>query len=738
MRINQNTPKSPGIGNKAVAGVINPPINRPNKIQIEQINSRLTQLKLTLAPLISQKQTMGIERRQIFESIQNLELQINIRKQHFDQTDERADIKGFLEAFDALRSSQKNHEALLGSYKAKKESIQGINREIQSHYPEIKEIMQEKERVVSGPAINDDTFISNFTPVEIFKQHQALGDLVFSLRLYPQDNMVRWILINEINIVNIAHCDPNIEMDHHIVPPHQVVPIESYDTREEDLFFPPSSSNQSFKLEMATVIQTLPPEIEQDPDAIALRDRVRESRQPLLFTRNMGLEEFENIAVENSMRSGRRGTNYLRYGLGHEYGNIVAVMKRGYHEKARSRGINIKNIFLDEVDGERAPGREFKQLGDRDTWDGGMIHVDGIVDPDDEHAFLLRLANKVNFNRYLGEQESTNSWVQDIPAHGKTIIMEHQEEYMGLYPQIEDRNDIDLDDIETFLVPEHLWEEACQIAQNNPKLTSLLRKVEGSGRSEEDFLHSIDSLVRRSRTYGGGFNPMFGYHSFFLFEQEYLKLVLDEDASQSAYSLFQKYGYIGSPRSCWIDGKPVQQPTVRYGRNREDWKIFVNPRKEHFFSIFEKVLEVLSQNSNLGIEFKIAANLSHEWRRGRIFGTSSDTPKIILYLNADTLPIIMHALDEQMPRDAGFGNVPGPSFAKQYGSSDLLFYKMECFGPGGDVRAEIGKRVEREALAAGITDFDKIRRLQIKEIIKAGFIGENSYMTPNTSDPLLQ
>jgi len=156
--------------------------------------------------------------------------------------------------------------------------------------------------------------------------------------------------------------------------------------------------------------------------------------------------------------------------------------------------------------------------------------------------------------------------------------------------------------------------------------------------------------------------------------------------------------------------------------------------------VLEVVLSVLKRKKP-GIEFKIPADLSSEWRPGRKFGESSDTPKIVIYVNEETLPEVIRALDEGLREkglsSAGFGEKPGPSFSRRYGFTDLLFYKKEHFvGRGKEERAIIADKVEARARNAGITDPEIILELKERALIVAGFDGENFYKRLDEVDPL--
>ena len=434
-----------------------------------------------------------------------------------------------------------------------------------------------------------------------------------------------------------------------------------------------------------------------DDDAVALRDRVRLGGRPLLFTRNISPTEIGDMAQSGRIRNNPDSASvfynasYFRYGLGHEYGTITVIMKPHFWEEEKERS-SLKNLLLRKVNGETAPGQELKPLGEEKY---GMVMVDGVIEADDNpEGFLLDLTQKVDYNRSLDRTPSSSSWVDGIPARGETIAMPAMDQYMGVYPQLEVKGEVPLEQIEKILVPEHMWDEARQRAKQNPQVAALLHKVERTGTTEDDFLNGSELMARRSRGLGGGFDPMFGYNSFYLFEQEYFRTVLDtrpvlsaEEFSASAQALMQRYRYVGRP-SGWLWAYPTDVTPISRS-NDGDWKIFVNPREETFLPTLEAVLQILSQNGEQGIFFKIPPDPSLEWRPGRRFGRDPNTPKITIYVNQDTLAQILRALDEhfctrQELHKAGFGEAPGPSFTRRYGLTDLLFYKKEyAFDMGG-------------------------------------------------------
>jgi len=484
--------------------------------------------------------------------------------------------------------------------------------------------------------------------------------------------------------------------------------------------------------------------------AVSLRKQVRERGEPLLFTRNIDLAEFQDIIFSSELRQNGWGPKYFRYGLGHEYGEkgavIVLVMKKSFWDNQKDHGV-LKNLFLDQVNGKSTPGRDPKIIN-KEKGTRGVVIMDHVVEKHEQRTvFLKELAKAADYNRNIQHKEEQKELARarEAESHslaGKSILISQQDKYMGLYPQLEIPRNVPLDEVECILVPEHMWDEVNRLAQQNPAVRRLLKKVEGSGASRDEFLRGREKLGRRSRVQGGSFQPNFGYDSFFLFEQQYFRTVLDAGQKEffsKAVALMGKYGY-RAIHSGWLFAYPEGSPSLT--RQERDWKIFINPREEKFLGVLESVLSVLSKNKKLGAYFKVPPDLSQEWRSGRRFGASSSAPKITIYVNETVLPVVLKALDRELRKSlafAGFGKEAGPSFAARYGATDLLFYKKEyAYGPEGDERARIANLVEREQRSAGLEDEAEIWRRKQESLYYAGYRGENFYIKAGDYDPVLK
>ena len=504
------------------------------------------------------------------------------------------------------------------------------------------------------------------------------------------------------------------------------------------------------------------PKPDVPPEAASLLKQIKQSHQTLLFTRNISLRELKDISKHNSLRrEWDSGTKYFRNGQSHEYGApgevITLVMKKGFHQSEVSQKSRLVNMYIEEIDGNKAPGRKIKPLGSFGDDKGSLncrVHIDGVIEEAEQEGMLLSLAEKVDYNRCLEARApipllDNTPKDPDDPLAAATVLHDDAPKFMGYYPQLEVNHDIPLDQVERILVPEHMLNDAIEACRQNHQLLGLLQKVEGTGQTKEEFLHHRNLLFRRSRAYGGQFTPNFGFNSFFLFEQAFFRLCLEENhfnpitqiiVSQDTKSIISsKNGFRPQPAGPWIFASPQNAPEIERTSNN-DWKVFINPRPENFDVVLKKVVKILNgfQSHGLGFQFKIAANLNHEWRAGRPFGASS-SPKIIIYANEKHLQPLALALDAALKKKharAGFDNQPGPSFCRRYGKTDLIFYKKEYFEPWGEARVAIAAAAEQAARQAGITDEAEIMAKK-QAALEIEYEGENYYMRKGDTDPLV-
>lgn len=283
-------------------------------------------------------------------------------------------------------------------------------------------------------------------------------------------------------------------------------------------------------------------------EAIALRDQVRHGNFLLLFSRNTNLDELADIAREGKMvEKGRHGVKFFRYGLSHEYGEFVIIMKPGFWEQERE-GSALGNLFMPEINGrplvrrrmvyegtmrrqqilqvfERDPvWRQFFENPDaenlffkpdpeelikqanltpaqRDLLFEAMIQMrvrifEEFAPEIDKNELLDELRGNIDYNRLLGKKDSEN--LPEPDAAGHTVLGLDKIRFMGYYPQLEVGHEIPLGMIEQILVPEHLWAQANKAVAGNNQVRALLQRVDGTGRNEQEFLEGRDEMARRS------------------------------------------------------------------------------------------------------------------------------------------------------------------------------------------------------------------------------------------------
>ena len=491
----------------------------------------------------------------------------------------------------------------------------------------------------------------------------------------------------------------------------------------------------------------------------ALRDRVRQSGRPLLFTRNVDKNEFMDMVRHGAMRTNGGGRKYWRAALGTEYGDkdnggIVVVMKPSFWETEKDvPGTALRNIFLSEIDGVPATGFGIRTRA-------GAFFGGGFIDRrEDRDGLLLHLAENVDYNRCLDRGQNGLYKALGVEEDasglaGRSILLGSEQKFMGYFPQLEVSHDVNFDQIETILVAEHMWKEVNRSAQMNKTLAALLQEVEGTGATTEKFLEGRDLLGRRTRMHGGTFEPNFGYDSFFKFEQAYFSTVLRAHEAGKAHpaapvaryedrvtELMGRNGYGCYSGNGWIFAEDIGASPRKIDREPNDWKIFVNPREGYFMATLEKVAQALSA-SGLRPTLKVPYDLKSEWRPGRPFGSAASTPKIVIYVSRDTLPVIVKKLDKALSadslRDAHFvdpddpSKPKGPSFARAYGNTGLIFYKREYFRGRVDVRVDLAEQAAR--VAAG--DEHRTMERKRKALQDAGFVGENFYRHLSDGDPL--
>lgn len=463
------------------------------------------------------------------------------------------------------------------------------------------------------------------------------------------------------------------------------------------------------------------PEISESSDPAYLLDRVRKSGRMLRFTRNISLRELESMANDNAMVPIAKGEKCYRYGLGHGYGDVgevlTIVMKEGFWESEKNKNDSaLNNIFMRASDMDELNG------GNNGNGTALAPLIKRRLEKNDENEKLLKfLASEVDYNRNL-EREDHGFGADDIK--GMTVMMQDKLKCMEVYPQMDVYRERDFSMIDKIMVPEHLWERALNMAQSNKQIARLLYRMDGTGRTAEDFMKDGDKMARRSRINWGRFQPNYGYDSFYVAEQEYFKLVLDTDYENWTRDMMWGYGYTGVSDGYWFHASSLHARSLQ--RESRDWKIFINPKStgtddSEFRDVLEATLQVLQKHQDLGIKFKIPLDLGQEWK-GRTIGDESNTPKIVVYLNENVLPLIMAELHSEFMEccpNAGFIGEPGPAFSRQY--SNLLFYKKEYWDQRANIANQAGGNLSNKAAV----------------LLSAGFRGTNFYIMSGDYDPLL-
>lgn len=439
----------------------------------------------------------------------------------------------------------------------------------------------------------------------------------------------------------------------------------------------------------------------------------------LLFTRNTCLAEFADF-LENLCLNGRRKD--FRFGLGSEYGKLGQLVT-----------FVMRRTFLDSV----RPLLAMSRSADQKARVRSLFYRDLPQDiPAEEvESTFTDLTPRAQYNRTIKtKKEESHTLI------GATVMFEPEEAptYMGIFPQLEVYNhDIGTDQIKAILIPEHLQTQVEAILASSPNANQVrpLLQIVRSGKTEADFLAGRNEMGRRTRYLRGGFHPNMGYNALRAFENTYMRLVVGKHHpyihQHEARNVLLAHRHTAWAWGPWLQAEPVNLKP-RLQRNHHDWKIFVNPRPEHFLKTLGHVAGVLN-NYPEAMPFKFPADLNAEWRAGRTFGFSSDTPKIVIWLNKAALPIILEQLAQAIPDGHGFGDLPGPSFAQPY-KIDTLSFKEEY--PDDD-RVSIGQRAASEARVSAITDPQEIRQRQAAALEAAGYQPPYFHRKIDRPDPVV-
>ncbi len=488
-------------------------------------------------------------------------------------------------------------------------------------------------------------------------------------------------------------------------------------------------------------------------DRADVRTVIREGKpmkgtfQDLLWTHNTSPELFKAILKSGQIeaRNQRRGANF-RYGLDSEFGAIKMVMKKGFEEKyigsGVSEGTHVDQIFYDFFN--KAKNFYGKEMN--------------------EAELRRAIATDYEFRQYLSA----------IPEgeHYSGGDEHYQRTYLN--PQLQIRVHVGLfENVERFLIPEHLYDEMVTHARNtgvNEGLISRFQKVSGTGKTDKEYYvwkrGSLDSqevgdaslamqLGYKRPSYvnnmsGSSSRSATGAKAFFEEEKAYFSIManqfldlpveeepkelsvttVSENQFQSLVSkIFSSHGIQSYQSSGWrffAKGRPVEgvvDPT-------QQWKLFLNPKPEHFFEVMERVMKVLEKEPDvLG---KIPQSNRSVRKGNRVFENPHE-PKLLLYIRGakpkEDLVRIVEALEKEFSPEEierfGFGmglrggrRQWGPSFTKK--RNRLIYYTQGGYAESG----------RREAISQAQGDTEQIR---IK--LSSLFEGENFYRHKGERDP---
>lgn len=229
--------------------------------------------------------------------------------------------------------------------------------------------------------------------------------------------------------------------------------------------------------------------------------------------------------------------------------------------------------------------------------------------------------------------------------------------------------------------------------------------------------------------------------------------VVQSGHDANAAKIFQKHNLTPVHFEMWIGSVSSFGPDVMgYENSKKQWKIFLNPTREHFYEVFDRVLTV---HDTLSFPFKIAQDCSRKSDQSVLDDPCE--PKIVLYAQGETedkakenFCSIMQALEqvfssEEMrsfacpsgmrPRGSELISQWGPSFTKK--RTPLIFYTQGGFTESGRNVAVLNNTLSQQFegenfyLIKGCVDpliaQDRITRFATERIRKR-----------NTSDPIYQ
>ncbi len=484
-------------------------------------------------------------------------------------------------------------------------------------------------------------------------------------------------------------------------------------------------------------------------DILLQIDRVKSVKglfEELLWTHNTSYETFKLILQSGYVKPTDHRGSQFRYGLDSEYGAIKIVMKRGFEEQFRGQGRNhhddVDEIFYDLFQIARS---RFKQAGM------------------EEREMRRRIANEYDFRRQL----------IPLPDDPDDFIL-GDEVYLRSYfsPQLQIRKQVTLDNVQTILIPDHMFWDVTRFARDNgvPKeLIKKFKRVKGTGAEEQYFAFYMDENkqehgdlrqalkdgVRRPGLYYGNSSTYTTSKAAFQKEEaEYLRILAknmfgqDESYAEEtsrdggyipvtslsnveylriANSIFAKHGLATRQVNGWLY---VKKGAVRKHTNdRKLWKLFLNPNPEHFYEVLDIVSSVLSEEER--VYGKILSSNTDKRKSGAPAISDPNEPKFMFYIYGndakERLVRIVTKIEERisaekvsmmaLPQGVRHGYQQwGPSFTKK--RNELIFYGQSGFYESS-----------RHRIARGVD-----RKREQTELEKH-YEGENFYLYKGEEDP---
>jgi hypothetical protein len=210
------------------------------------------------------------------------------------------------------------------------------------------------------------------------------------------------------------------------------------------------------------------PKYKELSKSISARQDMKGSFDELLWTHNTPIESVDAIFGSGHISAaGDRGANF-RYGLSSDYGEVKFVMKKDFEVGMKGKGDNLKGQRISESE----PFVDFYEIG-RTRYGADLSPVE----------LKQRIAQDYTFKRHLARIQGPD---------GSTIAK--TELHSSSNPQLQVADNVDLDMIDSVLVPEHVYNDVVQAARKNGFPESKIVKVE-TGSSNGYYMYHKDKGI---------------------------------------------------------------------------------------------------------------------------------------------------------------------------------------------------------------------------------------------------